>query len=233
MFLQGQIEVIKHCWSQMLPDLEQLNIETHNWNPGRRFVIPKEALAFRTATQLDPFDSIILAALIYEYGPDIEAYRVPEKDDVVFSCRFEPTADGRLYGENSNWDSFWEASIRKASLQGISCVVTADITDFYNQIYHHVVENELAAANIPKDARLSLKRMLGALTQTVSRGVPVGPHAARLLAEIAMNPIDRRLMLQNRPFCRYVDDLHIFCKSQEDAEFAIYELAGILTSSSA
>ena len=43
-----------------------------------------------------------------------------------------------------------------------------------------------------------------------------------------MNPVDRRLMLQGRPFCRYVDDVNIFCKSQEDAEFAIYEFAGIL-----
>jgi len=64
--------------------------------------------------------------------------------------------------------------------------------------------------------------------QKVSRGVPVGPHAARLLAEIAMNPEDRGLVLQGRPFCRYVDDVHIFCTAREDAEFAIYEFAGIL-----
>lgn len=223
-----EIEVIKHCWARCLIDLETLSIEDHNWNPGRRFVIPKEALAFRTATQLDPFDSLILTALIYEIGPAIEAHRIPTKDDVVFSCRFEPTADGRLYGESSNWDAFWEASITKASSKEIACVVIADVTDFYNQIYHHVVENELEAANILKDARKSLKRMMGALTQKVSRGIPVGPHAARLLAEIAMNPVDRRLVLQDRPFCRYVDDVHIFCKSREDAEFAIYEFAGIL-----
>ena len=158
-----EIAVIKHCWSQMLPDLEKLDVENHNWNSGRRFVIPKEALAFRTATQLDPFDSLILTALIYEIGPAIETHRIPKKDDVVFSCRFEPTADGRLYGESSNWDAFWEASIRNASSKEIACVAIADITDFYNQIYHHVVDNELAAANIAVGARTSLRRMMVSL----------------------------------------------------------------------
>jgi hypothetical protein len=171
--------------------------------PARRFVIPKEALAFRTATQLDPFDSVILAALMYEIGPAIEARRVLRQDDLVFSCRLEPTADGRFYGETSNWDAFWEASLKKAPSEDVAYVVIADITDFYNQVYHHVVENELAAAQVPQGARDSLKHMMGALTQKVSRGVPVGPHAARLLAECAMNPIDRRLIQQGRPFCRY------------------------------
>ena len=57
-----EIEVIRHGWPKILSD-RNWEIETPPWNPGRRFVIPKEALAFRTATKLDPFDSVILAAL--------------------------------------------------------------------------------------------------------------------------------------------------------------------------
>ena len=117
-----EIEVIRHCWPKILSDLATREIEAHTWNPGRRFVIPKEALAFRTATQLDPFDSVILAALMYEIGPAIEARRVLRQDDLVFSCRFELTADGRFYGETSNWDAFWEASLKKASSEDVAYV---------------------------------------------------------------------------------------------------------------
>jgi hypothetical protein len=79
-----EIETIEHCWPKVLAYLQQLEVEKHSWNPGRRFVIPKEPLAFRTATQLYPFDSIILAALVYEFGGAIDSHRLPAGYKQVF-----------------------------------------------------------------------------------------------------------------------------------------------------
>lgn len=42
----------------------------------RRFVVPKDEVSFRQATQLDPQDSIVLAALIYQFGQQIEDLRL-------------------------------------------------------------------------------------------------------------------------------------------------------------
>ncbi len=223
-----EIQVFDYCWPDLLAALTKLDVEQYQWSDGRRFVIPKEALAFRNATQLDPFDSLVLAALVYEFGSAIESHRIPAGEGIVFSCRFDPRVDGRLYGDSSNWDAFWSASLKHSSLSGVEYVAVADITDFYNQIYHHVLQNELSAAHVPKPICQSLMNLLKALTQKGSRGIPVGPHATRLLAECALNPVDRRLQQIGRPFCRYMDDFHFFCKSKEEAEYAIYELAGIL-----
>ncbi len=69
--------------------------------PGscRRFIVPKDEIAYRQATQLDPQDSIILTALIYQYGQGIENRRLPRTR--VFSYRFQPNATLGLYGSQT------------------------------------------------------------------------------------------------------------------------------------
>ena len=65
----------------------------------RRFIVPKDEVSYRQATQLDPQDSIILAAIVFEYGSMIERRRLPA--DQVFSYRFDPTHRDGLYGAHS------------------------------------------------------------------------------------------------------------------------------------
>jgi len=42
------------------------------------------------------------------------------------------------------------------------------------------------------------------------------------------DPIDRSLLSRRYTFCRYVDDIHIFCKTQEEAYTALFDIADIL-----
>jgi hypothetical protein len=69
--------------------------------PGscRRFIVPKDEFAYRQATQLDPQDSILASAIVYQYGQNIEARRLTR--DKVFSYRFAPTADEGLYSSKT------------------------------------------------------------------------------------------------------------------------------------
>ena len=121
-----EIQVFDYCWPDIQAALSKLDVEQYQWSDGRRFVIPKEALAFRNATQLDPFDSLVLAALIYEFGSAIESHRIPAGEAIVFSRRFDPKVDGRIYGDSSNWDAFWSASLKRSSLPGVEYVAVAD-----------------------------------------------------------------------------------------------------------
>jgi hypothetical protein len=50
----------------------------------------------------------------------------------------------------------------------------------------------------------------------------------RLLAECSLNPTDRAILSHGYNFTRYVDDIHIFCESESDAQIAIHDLAEIL-----
>jgi len=223
-----EFEAIKFNWNNILNVLEDLDLNNYRWSPGRRFLVPKDQLSFRIATQLTPLDNLLLSAIVKEYGHLLEQHRIPVSEKRVFSYRFDPAGASRFYGDTTSWQAFWDTSFQKASTTGINHVVITDITDYYNQIYHHTLQNELDAAGVAESVWKSIIKLVGGLTEGVSRGIPVGPHSVHLLAEIALNPIDRSMLSHSLDFCRYVDDIHIFCKSEQEARIAVYDLANIL-----
>lgn len=200
-------------------DLNQLSIGT-----SRRFIVPKDEISYRQATQLDPQDSIILSAIMHQYGLGIEGRR--QSEDKVFSYRFSPSSDHGLYASQSGWNHFWAKVSQKASSS--KTILYCDIADFYNQIYHHTVENQLIASGFSNQSTKWVIRLLESTTAGVSRGIPVGPHAAHLIAEATLIPIDNSLEAQGVDFLRYADDILVFCSSRNQASTALSQIARTL-----
>lgn len=198
----------------------------HEPSPPRRFVVPKDDLSFRSATQLDIVDTILLTGLMRELGQGIEDRRRPVDEETVFSYRFVPSDDGDLFSEGDSWNRYWTRVARLARERPYA--VVADISDFYNQIYHHALENQLLEAGWPNQAVKWILRLLGVVTVKVSRGVPVGPHAAHLLAEATLIPIDNSFAARGWCFCRFVDDMVVFADSQDECRQILLEIATIL-----
>ncbi len=194
--------------------------------PGgsRRFIVPKDEISYRQATQLDPQDAIVLAAITHQFGEGIESRRQPI--DTVFSYRFNPTKEHGLYASQSGWNDFWAKA--KDLSDEHELVLYCDISDFYNQIYHHVVENQLIASQFTNQATKWVIKLLESTTAGVSRGVPIGPHPIHLLAEASLIPIDNSLSAQGLNFIRYADDILVFCDSQNDARKALSLVAKVL-----
>jgi hypothetical protein len=222
-----EIDALTQSSGDVIRLLRSIDIGSYRWVGGRRTLVPKEMVSFRVATQLDPIDSLVLAALIRQFGFDIERKRVPIEEEIVFSYRFKPSRGGHLYTPTSNWSKFWQASLERTEAQR-GWVVIADVGGYYNQIYHHSMENQLLAMGLPQEVVTSILRLLKKLTQGVSRGIPIGPHSVHLLAECVFDPIDRSLLSRKYTFCRFVDDVHIFCNTQEQAFTALFDLANIL-----
>lgn len=193
---------------------------------SRRFLVPKGELAYRQATQFDPLDSLMLTALIFEFGQGLEDRRRPLEENSVFSYRFAPSAEGELYAAGYGWNAFWEYCLKAAG--NCTHVLVADIADFYNQVYHHTYENQLEAAGWPAQARQLVKRAIQSTTAKVSRGIPVGPHWCHLLAEAALIPVDNSLSTRGVRFARYVDDIVVFANSDEEARLALFQVADAL-----
>jgi retron-type reverse transcriptase len=103
-----------------------------------------------------------------------------------------------------------------------------DISNFYNQIYHHTIENQLISSNLPNQAVKWCLRLLETVSAKVSRGIPVGPHAAHLLVEASLIPVDNSLVARAFRFCRFVDDLVIFADDEMTARMYLYQIAEIL-----
>ena len=191
-------------------------------------LVPKKELSFRRACQMEPLDSVLFGALVYEIGNAIEARRRPPTEQSVFSYRFSPQADGSMYGKGNPWKDFWSTSVARA---GEGKFVATYISDFYNQIYHHTLENQLDSSGVNADFKRALLNIFKLASANVSRGIPVGPHASHLLAEMSLIPLDDYLHLKGFTYSRFVDDIHIFCNSYESAQAAVYEVADFLDKS--
>src|SRR5574337_1094323 len=163
---------------------EGKDLSLPQFSPGacRRFIVPKDEISYRQATQLDPQDSILLTAIIYQYGQGIENRRLNK--DIVFSYRFLPDNIHGLYSTQNSWNNFWEKAYQKSFTSNI--ILYCDIADFYNQIYHHIIENQLISSSFPNQVKNWIKNLLESTTAGVSRGIPIGPHAMHLLAEAAL-----------------------------------------------
>ena len=191
---------------------------------SRRFIVPKGELTYRQATQLGPQDSILLAAILYEYGQGIEDRRLPT--DHVFSYRFGPSAEDGLYTRENSWNRFWSTALAKSRQSSV--ILSCDISDFYNQIYHHTVENQLFESNFPNQAVKWIINLLESTTSGVSRGVPIGPHGTHLIAESSLIPIDNSIKSRGIDFIRYVDDIVVFCDNERQARQSLATIAFIL-----
>jgi hypothetical protein len=96
-------------------------------------------------------------------------------------------------------------------------VVVADIADFFPHIYIHPIETALESATGRSSAAYCLLRMISNWNAFVSYGLPVGLAGSRIIAEATIGDLDLALAGTGRKYCRYSDDIRVFCKSDADA----------------
>lgn len=171
---------------------------------------------YRWATQIDPFWNAFFLGLVLKIAQNIEDIRSSTNN--VYSYRFKPnTEEGSLFDKNISWRKYQEDSITECTKDEIKFVLTCDIADFYPRIYHHRLENALDRVDSSKKISSKIKKLLQTFSETKSYGVPVGCPASRILAELALDSIDKLLSMNQINYKRYVDDFIIFCNSREDA----------------
>ena len=227
--LPFEFSAIRHDWSKLARFLSSKDVLDWQVRPIRECLSPKSALGFRIATQLDPLDWLLYTALVYELGADLESFRLPQEEEVVFSWRFEPQPDGTMFSRKAGYSQFQERTRELASRFNEGYVVVTDITDFYPKLYHHRVENALsAAARTKANHTKAIMRLLGAWRERQSFGLPVGPNASRLIAEVTIHDVDQSLRGEGLTYVRYVDDFRIFCNTRRAAYKALATLAEVL-----
>ena len=227
--LPFEFSAIRHDWSKLKGFLSSQDILKWEVRPNRECLIPKSAHGFRIATQLDRLDWLIYIALVYEIGADLESYRLPQQEGVVFSWRFEPQSDGTMFNREIGYRQFLESTRDLANRSTEQYVVVTDITDFYPKLYHHRVDNALHSASAKKaNHTKAITQLLGAWREKQSFGLPVGPNASRLIAEVTIHDVDQALCGEGLTFVRFVDDFRIFCTTRKDAYRALAKLAEVL-----
>lgn len=224
-----EYNLFKSIWPEVLTELKQIDISIHELSASLKMMSPKHITGFRAATQMDPIDAILFTALIYEISEPIENFRICKDDKIACSYRILTGPDGQFFSRDNGWNDYLSKSEELSNDPACKYVLTADISDFYNQISHHRVQNALASTTISENRSKTVERLLknhAALHH--SRGVPVGPSASIPLAEICLSDVDLFLMRKGHKHTRYVDDFRIFCESKQAAITALHNLSEYL-----
>lgn len=170
---------------------------------------------FRWATLIDPFWNAYYLALVVSVADQIEMQRIPLLSEAVFSYRFDwQAAEAKLF-RDSTWIDFRKQCLALSNSSPV--VVQTDISDFYPRIYHHRIENALRRLPSAGDVPTRIMALLESFSKNVSYGLPIGGPASRILAELALDGVDKLLVRNRVKFCRYADDYAIFCSDKADA----------------
>lgn len=209
-----EYEALWHQWNEVKAELMSKNVGKLWVTPPRAMTIAKPKGGFRVVHQLEPTDAVVYTALACEIAPAIEAARMPSADHIACSYRLS-ISDGSFFAGGSGWTDFGQKTEDLANTY--ENVLVTDITDFYNQIYLHRLNNavELADSQL-KPIADDIENFLSTLNSKSSQGVPVGPAASIVMAEAVLIDVDRFLKDQGVHHTRYVDDIRIFSNSTRE-----------------
>jgi hypothetical protein len=190
---------------------------------------PKTWLGFRIAHQLSAADNVIYLASVITAGPELEATREPPETMRAVAYRFKEGDGARVFQTGRSfhdWINFlanFGASSNPFTAE--LSVINTDISDFYQRIYFHRVENILAEAKVDGKSSGYIKKLIQKIRAKQSFGIPVGTSASRLLAECILNDTDRFIEGLGLESTRYVDDFRILVGSELAAHSAICKVA--------
>ena len=219
-----EFDVLAKQWDSVKSHLTSIHIGQANMRPHLVFEVPKTTFGFRVAHHLDPLDSLLYAAMVYEMGASIEGARLPP--DLVCSYRFQPNIEGDFYPRDSGWRAY--AGRSREFANAYTYVLYVDIADFYNQVYHHRVGGSLETCGISSRRARNVERFLSRFTAKQSRGLPVGPSSSHLLAEACLTDIDSFLRQAGVAFVRYTDDFRVFSDSRAELIGLLQKITGLL-----
>lgn len=210
-------------------DCEKLNIGQYIPSGPIETLTPKSWLGFRIAHQLTAADNVIYLASLLDCAPKLESSRLPETGNEAFAYRFADSESLRIFQPGRSYHQ-WLAHLSdfggpENPFSEDRPAISTDISDFYQRIYFHRIENVLQDADCPKGPSELIKKIIKTSRARQSYGLPVGTTASRLIAECLLHDTDMLLQNMGVKFTRYVDDFRISVPPGLDAHSILCRLA--------
>lgn len=226
-----ELELIEKNIIGWLKNFEE-QINNNGYNPKEMFVcdVPKGKGLIRPGSTLklsDYFYYNYLVGLCYEKISENLKWSQGKTD-------FGYVLTGEM--DNHKWIRYWlecSEAYRNTGLdylqnQGYTHVVITDITGFYENIQHQVLNSDLADLGIEKGIIFKLISCIKKWSIVNGKGIPQSCTPSHLLAKVYLNIVDQDMINHGFVHQRYVDDVRIFCRSEIEAKKAILHLTKAL-----
>lgn len=188
-------------------------------------LVPRDWPAFRPAHLLSPNLDLASVAGAMWLGERMDRLRLSKESQTVFSYRLDETKRS-WFDPSVGWSQYRQRSMDCA--HQFSHVLTADISGFYANIRPSHFDHKILRVETTADEDAALNRLVNLLINDLW-GLPVGGDAARMMAELALIPLDLEMRGAGLKFVRFVDDYRFFAKTTEEIEQVLYRATNILS----
>jgi len=195
--------------------------------PLRTIRVPKDTRSHTTRPGAVPEidDRIVYQHFVDELAESVEPSLVPIEERVVHSYRYAgDRASAEMFVEVSR-ASYGTFQQQVAAIgERHAYLVVADIADFYERLYHHVLENLLRGLGAPVDVVTDLMGLLRRMRRGTSYGIPQGVWPSDYLGNLYLDSVDKFLVRTGLDYCRFVDDIRIGVDSVAEGERVLQTL---------
>lgn len=184
-------------------------------SPPRIELVPRPGGGRRRLTTLNPADAATYRTLVERVAPAVERSLGP----AVVANRIAPPRPS-LHGRRpeERWLEDWRVARARwrcaLAPPGGGLRLHLDVADCYGSIRPEVVAETLGLVGSQPDRRLI--RLLHELAEHAP-GLPVGPEASAVLANVVLGRLDLAIADAGAPHVRWVDDLVIAVRSRRHA----------------
>jgi len=194
------------------------------WQPNHatRIYLPKPSGLQRPISLLDIESQVVLQAIANKFASKLRRKRQRVELESVFSNKLASTSDSIFFMERwqTTYNKFQEKCLDVFN-QGFRWSAHFDLSAYYDTISHDL----LLSIAAPNAAEPETSRMIkgwfrhwsaadsGSMT---GHGIPQGPIASDFLAEAFFLPIDVKMQKHSFSYIRYVDDIRLFGKTENE-----------------
>ena len=198
------------------------------WQPGyaTKLYLPKSSGLQRPLSLLGIEDQILLQSIANQYARKMYEKRQKVELKTVFSNKLARPRDSIFFVESwkITYNAFQEACTDLYE-KGYEWSVHFDLSAFYDTISHDLLLSlESPSGGDPKakePVREWLQHWSAESEKTkTGHGIPQGPIASDFLAETFLLPIDIRLQDLAFKYLRYVDDIRLFGRTENEVREA-------------
>jgi excisionase family DNA binding protein len=178
--------------------------------------IDKSPFFTRSAALLSLEDRVAFNAAVGSIADRIDALT----PDNVYSARVSRNPEYLLLHGTRQWVA-WREEVLGQVNGGLPWMIKTDITAYFDHIPHRLLMAEVQSLNPDPRVVDALNEMLRSWATLPGLGLPQGPNASRLLANLFLVPVDRAMIAAGVAYYRYMDDVRIVGRTKADVILGI------------
>jgi len=226
-FFREAYLVYESAMDQHIRDLHKA-LASKVWQPhhATRLYLPKKSGLQRPLSLLDIEDQIVLQAIANVFAKKLYKKRQKVELKTVFSNKLASPQDSIFFMEHwkITYGAFQKAC-KEIFKQGFRWSARFDLAAYYDTISHDLLLSIVSSNNTEPETLNILKKWLQVwsadnIAAMTGHGIPQGPIASNFLAEAFFLPIDLKMRNESFRYLRYVDDIRLFGRTENEVREA-------------